>query len=70
MRKINTDNINVQPDSLRFQEDKYDTLEVIQIDDHLVLIQVDADGVSETLVIGPQQAAKLAQLVQSMQKGA
>jgi hypothetical protein len=55
--------LNVQPDSNRLTEDRYDTLEVMQIEDHFVLIQVSEDGEAETLVIGPQQAKALAALL-------
>lgn len=56
--------INVQPDALRLTEDKYDTLELIEVDDHLILIQVGEDGEAETLVIGPQQQADLLKVLQ------
>lgn len=56
--------INVQPDALRLQEDKYDTLELLDIDDHLVMIQVGEDGEAETLVIGPGQQQSLLTILQ------
>lgn len=62
--------ISVQPDSLRLVEEKYDTLELIDLSDHLVMIQVSEDGESETLVIGPQQAKALLQVLQQFTKEA
>lgn len=56
--------INVQPDALRLSEDKYDTLEIIDVDDHLILIQVGEDGEAETLVIGPGQQKSLLMILQ------
>lgn len=62
--------ISVQPDSLRLVEEKYDTLELIDLKDHLVMIQVSEDGESETLVIGPKQAKALLQVLQQFTKEA
>lgn len=60
--------LNIQPDAIRIAEDNYDTLELLDIDDHLVMIQVSENGEDETLVIGPGQQDRLLQVLQSLKE--
>ncbi len=53
-----------QPDTLRIEEPRYDALELIPVDDHLVLIQVTEDGEPQMLAIGPQQQMELLKVLQ------
>lgn len=55
--------MNTQIDSILIPEPKYDTLEVIQIDDNLMLLQVSEDGESESILIGPKQRQALLHLL-------
>lgn len=61
--------LNIQPDAIRIAEDNYDTLELLDIDDHLVLIQVSESGEAETLVIGPGQQERLLEVLQKLKEG-
>jgi hypothetical protein len=64
-----TATLRTQPDSVSISEARFDTLELIAVDDHLNMIQVSEDGDSETLVLGPQQLKALYAFLQQREGG-
>lgn len=58
-----------QPETMTVVEAHFDTLEVVEIDAHLTLLQIDEEGESNTLVIGPEQQEALFQLLLARREG-
>ncbi|MFC3214636.1 hypothetical protein [Novosphingobium panipatense] len=48
---------------MTIEEPNFDTLEIVEIDEHLTLLQVAEDGESNSLVIGPEQQTALLKLL-------
>lgn len=56
-----------QPETATLFEDLHDLIEVIDMGEVLVLIQRDDKGQSDSIAIGPQQAAALLKILEARQ---
>lgn len=53
-----------QPDTLSLTEARYDTVEIVEVSDHITMIQKDENGDSNIIVMGPAQQEELLRLLQ------